>query len=44
VVAITKLSMGFDPDYPFKQQGRWASDYFDVKGEPGDRWRRCGRA
>src|SRR5215470_7109600 len=38
VAVITKLVKGFDPDYPFNQQGRWAGDYFDVKGEPRARW------
>ena len=35
MAVITKLVKGYDPDYPFKQQGRWAGDYFDVKGELG---------
>ncbi len=38
MAVITKLVKGYDPDYPFKQQGRWAGDYFDVKGEPRGRW------
>jgi TrwC relaxase len=38
VTVITKLVKGFDPDYPFRQQGRWAGDYFDAKGEPRGRW------
>jgi hypothetical protein len=44
VAVITKLVKGFDPDYPFKQQGRWAGDYFDVKGEPLGRWWGSGTA
>jgi hypothetical protein len=46
VAVITKLVKGFDPDYPFKQQGRWAWDYFDVRAEPRSRWLgvRGGRA
>ena len=38
MAVITKLVKGFDPDYPFKQQGKRAGDYFDVKGEPPGRW------
>ena len=38
MAVITKLVKGCDPDYPFKQQGRWAGDYFDVKGESRGRW------
>ena len=38
MAVITKLAKGYDVDYPFKQQGRWAGDYFDVKGEPRGRW------
>jgi hypothetical protein len=44
VAVITKLVKGFDPDYPFKQQGRWAGDYFDEKGEPLGRWWGSGAA
>jgi len=44
VAVITKLVKGYDPDYPFKQQGRWAGDYFDVKGEPPGRWWGSGAA
>jgi hypothetical protein len=44
VAVITKLAKGYDPDYPFKQQGRWAGDYFDVKGEPRGRWWGTGAA
>ena len=44
MAVITKLVKGFDPDYPFKQQGRWAGDYFDVKGEPRGRWWGSGAA
>src|SRR5260370_40192484 len=44
VAVITKLAKGYDPDYPFKQQGRWAGDYFDVKGEPRGRWWGSGAA
>src|SRR5258708_4312296 len=44
VAVITKLVKGYDPDYPFKQQGRWAGDYFDVKGEPRGRWWGSGAA
>jgi len=44
VAVITKLAKGYDPDYPFKQQGRWAGDYFDVKGEPLGRWWGAGAA
>ena len=39
MAVITKLAKGYDPDYPFKQQGRQAGDYFDVKGEPRGRCR-----
>ena len=38
MAVITKLRKGYDPDYPWKQQGAWAGDYFDVKGEPRGRW------
>jgi hypothetical protein len=44
VAVITKLAKGYDVDYPFKQQGRWAGDYFDVKGEPLGRWWGSGAA
>ena len=44
MAVITKLVKGYDPDYPFKQQGRWAGDYFDVKGEPRGRWWGSGAA
>jgi TrwC relaxase/AAA domain len=44
MAVITKLVKGFDPDYPFKQQGRWSGDYFDVKGEPRGRWWGSGAA
>lgn len=38
MAVITKLVKGFDPDYPFRQQGQRAGDYFDVTGEPPGRW------
>ena len=44
MAVITKLVKGYDPDYPFKQQGRWSGDYFDVKGEPRGRWWGTGGA
>src|SRR5258708_21751301 len=44
VAVITKLVKGYDIDYPLKQQGRWAGDYFDVKGEPRGRWWGSGAA
>ena len=44
MAVITKLVKRYDPDYPFKQQGRWAGDYFDVKGEPRGRWWGFGAA
>ena len=39
-----ELVKGYDADYPFKQQGRWSGDYFDVKGEPCGRWWGSGAA
>ena len=44
MAVITKLVKGYDADYPFKQQGRWSGDYFDVKGEPRGRWWGTGGA
>jgi hypothetical protein len=44
MAVITKLIKGYDPDYPFKQQSRWAGDYFNVKGEPRGRWWGTGAA
>jgi TrwC relaxase len=44
VAVITKLVKGYDVNYPFKQQGRWSGDYFDVKGEPRGRWWGSGAA
>ena len=44
MAVITKLAKGYDVDYPFKQQGRWTGDYFDVKGEPLGRWWGAGAA
>jgi len=44
VAVITKLVKGYDPDYPFRQQGRRAGDYFDVRGEPRGRWWGSGAA
>ena len=38
MAVITKLVKGFDPDYPWKQMGAAAGDYFLVKGEPRGRW------
>ena len=38
MAVITKLVKGFDPDYPWKQMGAAAGDYFVVKGEPRGRW------
>jgi conjugative relaxase-like TrwC/TraI family protein len=44
VAVITKLVKGFDPDYPWKQMGATAGDYFLVKGEPRGRWWGSGAA
>jgi hypothetical protein len=44
VAVITKLVKGFDPDYPWKQMGAAAGDYFLVKGELRGRWWGTGAA
>ena len=44
MAVITKLVKGFDPDYPWKQMGAAAGDYFLVKGEPRGRWWGTGSA
>lgn len=38
MAAMTKLSKGYDPEYPLRAMGTAAGDYFDVKGEPRGRW------
>lgn len=44
MAAMTKLSKGYDPDYPLRATGPAAGDYFDVKGEPRGRWWGTGAA